>query len=282
MRMNILTDPFVQNAFMQRALIAGILVAIATGVVGTLMVLRGMAFLGDALAHGVLPGIAAALLLGIPSFVGALVGAAVMIGGVAAVQRRTRLSSDVAIGLLFVGMLALGVVIVSASSEFAGSLTDILFGEVLGVNWWSILWQAIVAVVVVALAWGLRRPFLLMAMDPDQARVAGYPVRLLEAVLLGMIAITVVVSFRVVGTLLVFGMLLAPAGTAALLVRRVGAMMILSAVIGSVSVYGGLMLSWYCDLAAGASVVLVAVGIFFIALVVQSFLPSRRPHPEHA
>jgi ABC-type microcin C transport system permease subunit YejE len=111
----ILTDPFVQNAFMQRALVAGILVAIATGVVGTLMVLRGMAFLGDALAHGVLPGIAAALLIGIPSFIGALVGAGVMIGGVAAVQRRTRLSSDVAIGLLFVGMLALGVVIVLAA-----------------------------------------------------------------------------------------------------------------------------------------------------------------------
>ena len=267
---------------MQRALLAGILVAIATGVVGTLMVLRGMAFLGDALAHGVLPGIAAALLIGIPSFVGALVGAAVMIGGVAAVQRRTRLSSDVAIGLLFVGMLALGVVIVSRSSEFAGSLTEILFGEVLGVSWSSILWQAIVAVAVVALAWTLRRPFLLMAMDPDQARVAGYPVRLLEAVLLGMIALTVVVSFRVVGTLLVFGMLLAPAGTAALLVRRVGAMMILSAVIGSVSVYVGLLLSWYYDLAAGATVVLVAVGIFFIALVVQGFLPSRRLHPEHA
>ena len=280
--MGVLTDPFVQNAFMQRALLAGILVAIATGVVGTLMVLRGMAFLGDALAHGVLPGIAAALLIGIPSFVGALVGAAVMIGGVAAVQRRTRLSSDVAIGLLFVGMLALGVVIVSRSSEFAGSLTEILFGEVLGVSWSSILWQAIVAVVVVALAWTLRRPFLLMAMDPDQARVAGYPVRLLEAVLLGMIALTVVVSFRVVGTLLVFGMLLAPAGTAALLVRRVGAMMILSAVIGSVSVYVGLLLSWYYDLAAGATVVLVAVGIFFIALVVQGFLPSRRLHPEHA
>ena len=280
--MNILTDPFVQNAFMQRALIAGIRVAIATGVVGTLMVLRGMAFLGDALAHGVLPGIAAALLIGIPSFIGALVGAVVMIGGVAAVQRRTRLSSDVAIGLLFVGMLALGVIIVSRSSEFAGSLTDILFGEVLGVNWWSILWQAIVAVAVVLLAWGLRRPFLLMAMDPDQARVAGYPVRLLEAVLLGMIAITVVVSFRVVGTLLVFGMLLAPAGTAALLVRRVGAMMIVSVLIGAVSVYGGLMLSWYYDLAAGASVVMVAVGIFFVTLVVQSFLPSRRPHPEHA
>ena len=280
--MGVLTDPFVRNAFMQRALLAGILMAIATGVVGTLMVLRGMAFLGDALAHGVLPGIAAALLIGIPSFVGALVGAAVMIGGVAAVQWRTRLSSDVAMGLLFVGMLALGVVIVSRSSEFAGRLTEILFGEVLGVSWTSILWQEIVAVVVVCLAWTLRRPFLLMAMDPDQARVAGCPVRLLEAVLLGLIALTVVVSFRVVGTLLVFGMLLAPAGTAALVVRRVGAMMIVSAVIGLVSVYLGLLLSWYFDLAVGVTVVLVAVGIFFVALAVQGLMPSRRPHPEHA
>jgi len=279
---DVLTDPFVQNAFMQRALLAGVLIAIATAVVGTLMVLRGMAFLGDALAHGVLPGIAAALLIGIPSFIGALAGAAVMIGGVAAVQRRTRLSSDVAIGLLFVGMLALGVVIVSRSSEFAGSLTEILFGEVLGVDWWSIMWQAIVAAAVVLLAWGLRRPFLLMAMDPDQARVAGYPVRLLQVVLLGMIAVTVVVSFRVVGTLLVFGMLLAPAGTAALFARRLGAMMLLSTLIGAVSVYVGLLLSWYYDLAAGASVVLVAVGIFFLALVAQAFIPSRRLHPEHA
>lgn len=280
--MGVLTDPFVQNAFMQRALIAGILVAIATGVVGTLMVLRGMAFLGDALAHGVLPGIAAALLIGIPSFLGALVGAAVMIGGVSAVTRRTRLSSDVAIGLLFVGMLALGVVIVSRSSEFAGSLTDILFGEVLGVGWTAILWQAVIAVVVVVLAYVLQRPFLLMAMDPDQARVAGYRVGVLEAVLLSMIALTVVVSFSVVGTLLVFGMLLAPAGTAALLVRRVGAMMIIAVLIGAFSAYAGLLLSWYLDFAAGASIVLVSIGIFFIVLVAQAFVPSRQPHPEHA
>lgn len=279
--MGVLTDPFVQNAFMQRALVAGILVAIATGVVGTLMVLRGMAFLGDALAHGVLPGIAGALLIGIPSFIGALVGAVVMIGGVTAVTRRTRLSSDVAIGLLFVGMLALGVVIVSRSSKFAGSLTDILFGEVLGVSWTAIAWQAVVAVLVVALAWLLRRPFLLMAMDPDQARVAGYPVGVLEAVMLGMIAVTVVASFSVVGTLLVFGMLLAPAGTAALVTRRLGAMMALSAVIGVVSVYAGLLFSWYFDLAAGATIVLVAIAIFFVTLVVQGLVPSRRPHAEH-
>jgi ABC-type Mn2+/Zn2+ transport system permease subunit len=279
---DVLWDPFVQSAFMQRALLAAVLVAIATGVVGTLMVLRGMAFLGDALAHGVLPGIAAALLIGIPSFIGALVGAAVMIGGVSVVSRRTRLSKDVAIGLLFVGMLALGVVLVSRSSEFAGSLTDILFGEVLGVSWTAIMWQAIVAAVVVVLAWLLRRPFLLMAMDPDQARVAGYPVRLLEGVLLGMIAVTVVASFTVVGTLLVFGMLLAPAGTAALLTRRLGPMMALSALIGSISAYVGLLLSWYYDLAAGAMIVLVAITIFFVVLVVQPMLPARRPHPEHA
>ncbi|MEO2139722.1 MAG: metal ABC transporter permease [Thermoleophilia bacterium] len=280
--MNILWDPFVQSAFMQRALVAAILVAIATGVVGTLMVLRGMAFLGDALAHGVLPGIAVALIIGLPSVLGALVGAAAMMGGVAVVTRRTRLSSDVAIGLLFVGMLSLGVVIISRSSDFAGSLTDILFGEVLGVSWVAIAWQAGVVVLVVGLAWLLRRPFLLMAMDPDQARVAGYRVGLLEAVMLGMIALTVVASFVVVGALLVFGMLLAPAGAAALLTRRLGTMMALAAAIGILSAYVGLLLSWYLDLAAGATVVLTAVAVFFVVAVIQSLAPARRPHPEHA
>ena len=267
---------------MQRALVAGIVIAIATAVVGTITVLRGMAFLGDALAHGVLPGIAAALLIGIPSVIGALAGAAVMMGGVAAISRRTRLSSDVAIGLLFVGMLALGVVIISRSDDFAGSLTDILFGEVLGVTWTQIAWQAGVAVIVVALAWLLRRPMLLMAMDPDQARVAGYRVGLLEAVMLGMIALTVVASFVVVGALLVFGMLLAPAGAAALVTRRLGSMMVVAAAIGIVSTYVGLLLSWHFDLAAGATVVLTAVVIFFVVAVVQSLVPARRPHPEHA
>lgn len=280
--MDVLWDPFVQSAFMQRALVAGIVIAIATAVVGTITVLRGMAFLGDALAHGVLPGIAAALLIGIPSVIGALAGAAVMMGGVATISRRTRLSSDVAIGLLFVGMLALGVVIISRSSDFAGSLTDILFGEVLGVTWTQIAWQAGVAVLVVALAWLLRRPMLLMAMDPDQARVAGYRVGLIEGVLLGMIAITVVASFVVVGALLVFGMLLAPAGAAALITRRLGSMMIVAAVIGIASTYIGLLLSWHFDLAAGASVVLTAVVIFFVVAIAQGLVPSRRPHPEHA
>ena len=127
-----LIEPFVDNGFMVRALLAGLLVSIACAVVGTYIVLRGLAFLGDALAHGVLPGIAAAILLGLPGIAGAAVGAVVMIGGVALVTRRTRLSSDTAIGLLFVAMLALGVVIVSASDAFQGDLVAILFGEILG------------------------------------------------------------------------------------------------------------------------------------------------------
>ena len=120
---------------MLRALLAGVLVSIACAVVGTFVVLRGLAFIGDALAHGVLPGIAGALLIGAPGIVGAVVGALAMIGGVTLITRRSRLSSDTAIGLLFVGMLALGVVIVSRSSSFTGDLVAILFGQILGTSW---------------------------------------------------------------------------------------------------------------------------------------------------
>ena len=132
-----LIDPFLDNGFMLRALLAGVLVSVSCAVVGTFVVLRGLAFIGDALAHGVLPGIAAALLIGAPGMVGATVGALAMIGGVALITRRSRLSSDTAIGLLFVGMLALGVVIVSRSSSFAGDLVAILFGQILGTSWGS-------------------------------------------------------------------------------------------------------------------------------------------------
>ena len=152
-----LIDPFLDNEFMLRALIAGCLVALACAVVGTFVVLRGLAFIGDALAHGVLPGIAGALLLGLPGIGGALVGAAVMIGGVNLVRRRSRLSGDTAIGLLFVGMLALGVVIVSRSDSFTGDLTRILFGEVLGISW-SDIWIQLAATVAVAAWWPACAP----------------------------------------------------------------------------------------------------------------------------
>ena len=217
-----LIDPFLDNEFMLRAHVAGCLVAVACAIVGTFVVLRGLAFIGDALAHGVLPGIAGAILLGLPGIAGAVVGAAAMIAGVSMVRRRSSLSGDTAIGLLFVGMLALGVVIVSRSDSFTGDLARILFGEVLGISWDDIWLQLGAAVAVAVVAGVCARPFLLLSFDRAQARVSGFSAELYEWLMLGMVALTVVVSFQTVGTLLVFGMLIAPPATAALVVRRIG------------------------------------------------------------
>ncbi len=275
-----LLDPFLDNEFMLRALIAGCLVAVACAIVGTFVVLRGLAFIGDALAHGVLPGIAGALLLGLPGIAGAIVGAAVMIAGVDLVRRRSRLSGDTAIGLLFVGMLALGVVIVSRSDSFTGDLTRILFGEVLGISWDDILLQLGATVAVALVAVVCARPFMMLAFDQEGTRVAGFRAGLYEWLLLGMVALTVVASFRTVGTLLVFGMLVAPPATAALLARRIGSMMLIAAAIGVASVAAGLLLSYHQDLAAGATIVLVEVAAFFVVLIARSVrAPARRPAP---
>jgi ABC-type Mn2+/Zn2+ transport system permease subunit len=279
-----LWDPFLDNLFMQRALAAGLLVSIACGIVGTFVVLRGMAFLGDALAHGVLPGIAGALVIGVPTLAGAAVGAAVMIGGVTLVTRRSRLSTDTAIGLLFVGMLALGVVIVSRSGSFAGDLTNILFGEILATSDSDLLVQLVVTVGVAVVTVICARAFLLLSISAEQAQVAGFRSAFYHAVMLALIALTVVVSFTTVGTLLVFGMLLAPAGVGALVARRVPTMMGVAVGVGAVSVVAGLLLSYHFDLAAGATMVLVAVGIFFLTLVVQGLrrgVPAPREEHHH-
>jgi ABC-type Mn2+/Zn2+ transport system permease subunit len=252
---------------MVRALAAGILVSIGCAVVGTFVVLRGLAFIGDALAHGVLPGVAAALLVGLPGMLGAAIGAAVMIGGVTLVTQRSRLSSDSAIGLLFVGMLALGVVIVSRSSSFSGDLIAILFGQILGVSIEDLTVQAVVTGAVVLLTFVCARPFLLLCFDPEQAQVSGFSARRYHALMLFLVATIVVVSFQTVGTLLVFGMLLAPAASGALLASRLGTMMAIGVVIGVVSTYLGLLLSYTFDTAGGATIVLVATAIFFTVLL---------------
>lgn len=275
-----LVDPFLQNEFMVRALLAGCLVAISCAIVGTFVVLRGLAFIGDALAHGVLPGIAGAILLGGPGMLGAAVGAAVMIAGVNVVQRRSRLSGDTAIGLLFVGMLALGVVMVSRSDSFSGDLTRILFGEVLGITDQDVWIQLGAAVAVAVLAGICARPFLLLSFDHDQCRVAGFHAGFYEWVMLGMVALTVVVSFQTVGTLLVFGMLIAPPATAALVSRTAPMMMLIAAALGMLSVVVGLLLSYHQNLAAGATIVLVEVAVFFVALIARGlWRPARSPRP---
>jgi len=269
-----LISPFLNNPFMTRSLIAGILVAVSCSIAGTFVVLRGLAFLGDALAHGVLPGVAGALLLGAPGVLGAAVGAGLMIGGVNLVTRKSRLSSDTAIGLLFVGMLGLGVMMVSRSTSFTGDIVGILFGEILGVSRSDIVQQAIALVVVGVFARVFARPLLMLSFDPEQADIAGWPSRRFETLLLLMVTVCVVMSFQTVGTLLVFGMLLAPAGTGALIARRVWAMMAWGALFGSLSVWAGLLISYHFDLAAGASVVVVAVALFFVVFTIQAVRES--------
>jgi len=262
----ILIHPFTANAFMANALIAGILVSIACGIVGTFTVLRGLAFMGDALGHGVLPGVAIAMLLGLPGMFGAAVGALAMILGIGYITRRSSISSDTATGLLFVGMLALGVLIVSRSQAFSGDLVRILFGEILGIQVREIVMQLITTLAIGIAAAVCYRPFLLLCFSPEQAQVSGFSPRLYHTIMLVMIGATVVVSFRTVGTLLVFGILLAPAASAALFSRKITTMILAAALIGSCSVYLGLLFSYHCDIAAGAAITLTATVIFFLVL----------------
>ena len=278
--MNYLVEPFTSNEFMLLALVAGGLVSITCAIAGTFVVLRGLAFVGDALAHGVLPGIALAVLLGFSGVLGAAIGAGVMMGGVGLVQRRLRLSGDTAVGLLFVGMLALGVIITSRSDAFVGDLTRILFGQLLGIDSTDIAWQVVALVIVASTAFVCRRPFLLLTIDDGLARTSGFSVRLFHNVLLMIVGITVVASFQTVGTLLVLGMLVAPAATGALFARRIESMMLIAAVIGSVSTYVGLLLSYHFDLAAGASIVLVTVTVFAVAATFHELRSARRRHDE--
>lgn len=262
-----LVRPFVDNDFLRRSLIAAVLVSAVCAVAGTFVVLRGLAFAGDALAHGVVPGVAVAMLAGFSGVIGAAIGAATMMAGVGVVSRRFKFSGDTSIGLLFVGMLALGVMIQSRSATFVGDLTTILFGEVLGVTNSDIVWQAIALVVVAAVAWLCRRPFLLLSVDDGLAATSGFKVGLYQNVLLGLVALTVVASFQTVGTLLVLGLLVAPAATGALFAHRVETVMLVAGLVGAVASYVGLLLSYHADLAAGASIVLTCVVIFAIAAV---------------
>lgn len=283
----LLWQPFARNEFMRNALLASALVSVICAIAGTYVVLRGLSFVGDALAHGVIPGIALALLFGVPGLVGAAIGAVVMMGGVSVITSRVRLSADTAIGLLFVGMLSLGVIITSRSTSFVGDITRILFGELLGIDTSDLAWQAAVLVVVAAIAFVAHRPFVLMSLDDGLARTSGFSVRFFHALMLTMVAMAVVGSFQLVGTLLVLGLLVAPAATGALLARRVSTMMLVASLCGVTSSYVGLLTSYHFDVAAGASIVFTSVYLFIIVAVLT--IPRRMrgtselPHQhEHA
>ena len=264
----------------QRALLGGVLAAVTTSVIGTWVVVRGMSFMGDALAHGVLPGIALAFVWGIDVTIGALVSAAVMVAGIDVVHRRARLPEDTGIGLLFVGMLALGVIVISREGSYAGDLTSFLFGDILGIRTPDLWLQAAVAAGTVAAVALLYRPFLAVSFNRDKAAALGLRPALAHVAMLVLLALAVVSSFRVAGTLLVFGLLIAPPATATLLVRRLPAVMVLGAALGCVAVVTGLAVSYHADTAASATVAGIAVAQFFVALAGRELVSAtRRPSP---
>lgn len=252
---------------MQRALVGGLLAVVATSLVGTWVVLRGLSFLGDALAHGVVPGIALAVLWGFSPIIGALAAAAVMGGLVSLVTARTRVREDTGIGLLFVGMLSLGVVIVSKARSFTTELTALLFGDILGVTRDDINSQLIGAALVVVATVVLYRPFLALTFNRMKAQSLGMRPGATHIALMVLLAISIVTSFRAVGTLLVFGLLVGPPATASLLTRRVPVMMISSMLFGSLAVVAGLTISFHAGTAGGATMAGLSVAQFFVILV---------------
>jgi ABC-type Mn2+/Zn2+ transport system permease subunit len=278
--MDWLIDPF-SLAFQQRALIGGALAAVATSMVGIWVVVRGMTFLGDALVHGVVPGIALAVLVGFNPVIGAAVAALVMIGGIRLVHRQTTFSEDTGIGLLFVGMLGLGVILISRSDSYTGNLTGILFGNALGVSAGDLVLLGAVAAISVAASLAFFRQFLVLSFNEDKARLLGLRPDLAHAVLLGLVMLAIVGSFQTVGTLLVFGLLVGPPATAALLFRRVRTMMLAAAVIGVLSVVVGLVVSYHADTSGSATMAVVPVAAFFAVLTVKT-LRSHRVSTEDA
>jgi zinc/manganese transport system permease protein len=263
-----ITEPF-EAEFMRNGAAAAMIVGVLCGAVGSLVVIRGMALLADSFAHGVLPGVAAAVLLTTaeadPSqaavLAGGLAGGLLTAAGTALILRRSGLKEDTAAALMFVFMLALGVVLISRVSNFAVDLTAFLFGDVLSVDAAELPLTAALAALVLAVFFLLYRPIVLTSFDRRRAAAAGLPVDRIELATMLLLAVAVVVGFRVVGALLVLGLLIAPPAAAAMLTRRLPGMIAVSTLIAAASAPLGLLVSWHLDVAAGASIVLVAVGI---------------------
>ena len=279
--MDFVTEAFTP-AFMQRALVGSLLAVVATSLVGTWVVLRGLAFLGDALAHGVIPGVALAILWGFDPLIGAFVAALVMSGLVTFVSNRTAMRDDTAIGLLFVGMLSLGVVIVSQAQSFATDVTAILFGDSLGVSRSDIRTQLIAVAFVVICMVLLHRPFIALAFNEVKATTLGMRPKLAQAALLALLALSIVTSFQTIGTLLVFGLIVAPPATATLLVSRVPVIMLVSMLLGALAVFVGLLLSFHYGTAGGATVAGLCVLEFFLVLAWRSIKDMARGFGERA
>ncbi len=266
-----MAEPFAY-AFMVRGLVAALIVGVACPVLGTYMVLRGMAFLGDALAHIILPGVVIAFLLGWPLSLGALIFGVAAALSIGALTRRGAIREDAAIGVVFAGAFALGIALLSAQRSYAVDLSHILFGNLLGVTGGD-LWQMAGLAVLVLLGVGaFYKEFLVLSFDPVLATTLRLPVGFLHNLLLVLIALVIVASIQAVGVALVLAMLVTPASAAYLLTRRLPVMMVLAAGFGAIGAVLGLYLSYYWNIASGPAIVLVETALF---LLVFGLAPGR-------
>jgi ABC-type Mn2+/Zn2+ transport system permease subunit len=263
---NLIIEPLMYE-FIQRGLIAAVIVGITCGVIGCYVVLKSLAFMGDALAHAILPGVAIAYLLSVNLLFGALVAAFLVALGIGYISRRGDLREDTAIGILFAGSLALGVALISNIKTYAVDLNHILFGNVLGVSTGDLILVAVLSGVVLLTIFILYRPFLLISFDAILARTLYLPVEGLRYLLLILLALTIVVSLQTVGIGLVTALLVTPAATAYLLTRRLPAMMAVAASVGALSGVLGIYASYYWEISSGASIVLVSTFFFFIVFI---------------
>jgi manganese/iron transport system permease protein len=266
-----LIDPLTYS-FMQRGFLAAILVGILCAVIGCYVVLRGMAFLGDAMAHAILPGVAIAYLLKGNLLVGALIAAVVVALGISLFSKNGTIKEDTAIGIFFAAALSLGVALISGIRSYAVDLSHILFGNVLGVSSTDLWMTGILSMIVIAAIVILYKPFMVISFDPILAATLRMPANLLRSLLLVLIALTVVVSMQTVGVGLVAAMLVTPGATAYLLTRRLSRMLFISALNGGLASISGLYLSFYLNIASGAAIVLCATLMFIFAYV---FAPEK-------
>ncbi|MTE24443.1 metal ABC transporter permease [Microbacterium sp. ZXX196] len=268
---------------MARALAGGVLIAAICGIVGTWVVTRGMAFLGEAIGHGMLPGVALATLAGWPVILGGAASAVAMSAAIGALQRRGRLSYDTSIGLLFVGMLSAGIIIVSHSASFATDATVMLFGDILAVGPADLALLAAALVATAGIAWAMHRPFVAAAFDARIAETLGLRPRLAQVALTGLVTLAIVSSYQAVGSLLVVGMLLAPAVAAGRWTRTIPATMALATAFGVAAVWGGLLISWHAATAAGPTIAGLAILLAGASGAASAALRrTRRTHAAHA
>ncbi len=268
-----LVDPL-DFRFMQLALIEVVIVGAVAGFLGTYVVTRGMAFVGDAITHAVFPGIVIAFLANVSLVIGATAFGVLTAMAISSLSLTKRIQEDTAIGVVFAAFFALGVVLISTTEGYTRDLTNILFGDILAVTSSDIYLSIVVGSIALALGIGLRRALILASFDREMAQSLGLPVFWLDTVLLLLITMTIVISLRAVGNILVLAMFVTPAATARLLVDDVGKMMPLGAVLGAASGVLGLYISWHTDLAAGGMIVLTATG-FFIAALLFSLVRSH-------